>query len=305
MNYYSFHIGDYLTQTAHLSLIEHGAYRRLLDVYYSTEQPLPVDPRAIHRLVMARSKEEKDAVDAVLSEFFEQRDDGWHQHRADHEIALCDKNRDNGKKGGRPRKNGNPNETQAEPRNNPTETQTKPKQNPDETQTEPNTKAPITHHPLPNTQRGKQPSSRTESDGGETVSAGDDGGEAPQQPGEWIAWFNREHGLNIDPCSQFDRKSVWPIFTRWAKAGVTIAQVQQAIQRARQTATEPIVSLPAYVDRVLANDSQPPPATPRAPTLTETRAATIAALTTGASDAHAQRQRRTEIDITGESQRIG
>lgn len=57
--------------------------------------------------------------------------------------------------------------------------------------------------------------------------------------------------------------------------------------------------------RMRAKAQPPPPASPRAPTLTETRAATIAALTTGASDAHAQRQRRTELDITGESQRIG
>ena len=32
MNYYSHHIGDYLTATAHLTLLEHGAYRRLIDI---------------------------------------------------------------------------------------------------------------------------------------------------------------------------------------------------------------------------------------------------------------------------------
>lgn len=31
MNYYPFHIGDYLTETAHLSWLEDCAYRRLLD----------------------------------------------------------------------------------------------------------------------------------------------------------------------------------------------------------------------------------------------------------------------------------
>ena len=138
MNYYQHHIGDYLTATAHLSLIEHGAYRRMLDLYYSTEKPLPLDRNAVYRLTMARAKEERAAVDSVLIEFFKEQPDGWHQARCDAEIVLCEKNRGNGKKGGRPRKNNNPDETQTEPRNNP-----------DETQTEPNDKAPTTHYPLP------------------------------------------------------------------------------------------------------------------------------------------------------------
>jgi uncharacterized protein YdaU (DUF1376 family) len=32
VNYYERHIGDYLKDTAHLSLLEHGIYTRLLDV---------------------------------------------------------------------------------------------------------------------------------------------------------------------------------------------------------------------------------------------------------------------------------
>lgn len=156
MNYYQHHIGDYLTRTAHLTLIEHGAYRRLIDVYYSTESPLPGDVKSVYRLVMARSKEEKEAVDSILSEFFDLEDDGFHQHRCDHEISLCDKNRVNGKKGGRPKKNDNPDETQTKPRINPED-------NPDETQHEPNTKAPVTHYPLPVTQSPVNPLSPTAS----------------------------------------------------------------------------------------------------------------------------------------------
>ena len=41
MNYYERHIGDYLKDTAHLSLLEHGVYSRLLDVYYTRESPIP------------------------------------------------------------------------------------------------------------------------------------------------------------------------------------------------------------------------------------------------------------------------
>ena len=139
MNYYSHHIGDYLTATAHLTLLEHGAYRRLIDIYMGTEKPLPLDRKAVYRLVMARAEEEVSAVDSVLDEFFTETPDGYRQSRCDYEIGLCGKNRDNGKKGGRPSKTTNPNETQTEPRNNP-----------DETQTEPNGKAPITQYPIPN-----------------------------------------------------------------------------------------------------------------------------------------------------------
>ena len=40
MNYYNFHIGDYARRTRHLSVIEDLFYRRLLDLYYTTEAPL-------------------------------------------------------------------------------------------------------------------------------------------------------------------------------------------------------------------------------------------------------------------------
>lgn len=106
MNYYRRHIGDYLRDTAHLSLLEHGVFARLLDVYYTRESGIPVDQA--HRVIGARSAEERDAVDLVLSEFFVQRDGAWHQDRCDREIAAyaekAEKNRANGPLGGRPKK---------------------------------------------------------------------------------------------------------------------------------------------------------------------------------------------------------
>lgn len=86
MNYYEHHIGDYLKDTAHLSMIEDAAYRRLIDVYYTRETPLPTDRKAVQKLARAQSKEERAAVDYVLDEFFELREDGWHQSRCDEEI---------------------------------------------------------------------------------------------------------------------------------------------------------------------------------------------------------------------------
>lgn len=86
MNYYEHHLGDYAKDAAHLSLVEDGAYRRLLDAYYTREQPLPGDVKLCCKLARANTKPERDAVGYVLNEFFELRDDGYHQSRADHEI---------------------------------------------------------------------------------------------------------------------------------------------------------------------------------------------------------------------------
>lgn len=84
MNYYERHIGDYLKDTAHLSLLEHGIYTRLMDVYYTREGPLPDDQVA--RLIGARTKEERDALQDVLGEFFTRTEQGWAQDRCDREI---------------------------------------------------------------------------------------------------------------------------------------------------------------------------------------------------------------------------
>lgn len=87
MNYFEYHIGDYIKNTAHLSMLEDCAYRRLIDAYYTREAPLPPERTACYRLARAQSKEERAAVDVVLDEFFELQVDGWHQNRCDEEIA--------------------------------------------------------------------------------------------------------------------------------------------------------------------------------------------------------------------------
>lgn len=87
MNYYEHHIGDYAQATAHLSFLEDAAYSRLIRKYYADERPLPTDIYAAQRLVGARSREEKISVETVLKEFFYLADDGWHNKRADIEIA--------------------------------------------------------------------------------------------------------------------------------------------------------------------------------------------------------------------------
>ncbi len=139
MNYYEHHLGDYSKDTAHLTMIEHGAYRLLLDRYYGTEQGIPADQ--VHRIARARTKDEKAAVDVVLSEFFQLVDGVWINRRAEEEIAKAQVKinaaKENGKKGGRPKKvkPGSENETQPKPSGfllgSENETQPKALQSPD------------------------------------------------------------------------------------------------------------------------------------------------------------------------------
>lgn len=110
MNYYPHHIGDYLRDTSHLTATEDGIYRRMLDVYYASEKPLPIDPAWVAKLVRAHTEEERTAVGELLRQFFVKYEDGWRNKRADTEIRLMKKRlkawKDNGKKGGRPKTNG-------------------------------------------------------------------------------------------------------------------------------------------------------------------------------------------------------
>ncbi len=119
MNYYERHLGDYARDTGHLTPLEHGVYTLLLDRYYATEQGIPEDQA--QRICRARSKEEREAVEVVLSEFFRLEDGVYRQGRVEGEIekarARIDSARSNGKRGGRPKKNpaGSESETQQKP----------------------------------------------------------------------------------------------------------------------------------------------------------------------------------------------
>jgi uncharacterized protein YdaU (DUF1376 family) len=87
VNYFEHHIGDYDKDTSHLTACEDGIYCRLIRRYYNTEAPLPNNLPLIERLVRAHSKDERKAVGAMLREFFQLADDGWHHVRCDKELA--------------------------------------------------------------------------------------------------------------------------------------------------------------------------------------------------------------------------
>ena len=85
MHYYSFNIGDYISHTADLEPLEDLAYRRLIDFYYQTEKPIPLDEERVCRKIRMRSH--CDAVAFALREFFERTPDGFRHKRIEEEIA--------------------------------------------------------------------------------------------------------------------------------------------------------------------------------------------------------------------------
>jgi len=84
---FDLHIGDYLRDTEDLSLLQHGVYLRLMLWYYSTAKPLPHDIERINRRVGATSKEERGAVEYVLTEFFQLRSGKWVHKRIEEELG--------------------------------------------------------------------------------------------------------------------------------------------------------------------------------------------------------------------------
>lgn len=88
MHYYSHNIGDFRRDTTHLSLLEHGAYRQLLDTYYLTEKPLTLNHADLMRTHSARNADEMQAVENVLKDFFVRTDGGYVHKRCDIEIEA-------------------------------------------------------------------------------------------------------------------------------------------------------------------------------------------------------------------------
>ena len=84
MNFYPFHLGDYISRTQHLSLIEDLCYRRMIDRYYLTEDMLPLDHDMIGRLIGMR--DHIDVVCIIVSEFFTKTEHGYFHQRCDEEI---------------------------------------------------------------------------------------------------------------------------------------------------------------------------------------------------------------------------
>ena len=125
MHYYSFHVSDYIHDTSHLSPMEDLAFRRLLDLYYTSEKPIPNRTHEVARRIRL-PKNEHD-VSTVLEEFFmfDMNTDSWTHKRCDETIAAyqakAQRNREVGRLGGRPKANpdGNQEVTQTVSKRNP------------------------------------------------------------------------------------------------------------------------------------------------------------------------------------------
>jgi uncharacterized protein YdaU (DUF1376 family) len=120
MHYYQWSRKDYAASTAYLTNGQDLAYRRMLDLYYDSETALPSDVALVARKVRCPV----DDVQAVLDDKFTLQADGWHNNRADMELAKmharAEKNRSNGALGGRKARfddepTGIPSVTQQEP----------------------------------------------------------------------------------------------------------------------------------------------------------------------------------------------
>jgi len=110
MHYYQFNIKDYSFATIRMTLMEDLAFRRMLDLFYESEKPLPFELKRIAKLIGMNDHQEE--IRDVLNEFWNETELGWVNDRANEEVlkyqAKADSARANGKKGGRPSKPKNP-----------------------------------------------------------------------------------------------------------------------------------------------------------------------------------------------------
>ena len=95
MHYYQFHVGDYLRDTAHLTLEEDATYRRLLDFYYESESPIPDDVSLVARKIRSSPV----LVACILSEYFTQTENGHTHARVEAELKAYHDMVNGGRKG--------------------------------------------------------------------------------------------------------------------------------------------------------------------------------------------------------------
>jgi uncharacterized protein YdaU (DUF1376 family) len=288
MNYYEHHLGDYMRDTAHLSILEDGVYRRLIDAYYIKEAPLPLNIRECCRLVRAQSKPERQAVEDILNEYFKETPEGWSHKRCNEVIARFQDKQSKAKKSAEARwgaskteSDGNANAyadgMRTHEKSQVSETveteqssKKKNKNNPDgeistsEIKQENSIKSKggvmRTHcdgnAPNPNNQSHIKPISSVITEGqtnGDEKPQSEHLKTQPTEPAHWVDHFNQHYGTDYGYKTTAQRKHIWPVLTRWCKDGYTVEQVSTAVKRAHEEATEPIVNLILYVDRVLAS----------------------------------------------------
>ena len=101
MDWYKHYIEAHAVETDEIPDAEDLAYRRMRDIYYTTEKPLPADVQVVSDWV----KLDEDVVEPVLEKFFKSTPEGFIHEGWQMDIAqrqhVTEKNRENGKRGGR------------------------------------------------------------------------------------------------------------------------------------------------------------------------------------------------------------
>lgn len=102
MNWYKFPLREY--RKFNLPDAEDLAFRRLMDLYYIKEGPLPLDQEKLMREIRL----DWDCIEPVLRDFFVRTPDGWlndyMQHDVVQRIKRSQTNQRSGRRGGRPKK---------------------------------------------------------------------------------------------------------------------------------------------------------------------------------------------------------
>ena len=88
-HWYAFYPADYERDTAHLTLLEHGCYRRLMDHYYSSGKHLPPHVDRLFRLCRAFVPDEQAAIARVLEWFFREEIRGYFHPRIEQELEKA------------------------------------------------------------------------------------------------------------------------------------------------------------------------------------------------------------------------
>lgn len=121
--------------------MEDLAYRRMLDLYYQRESPLPADVDQIARLIRMRSH--CDSIKNVLDDFFTLTENGYQNDNADEALRKIYEKSDKARQSAQKRWKKNQEKSKAKCERNANANQT-------QCETDAGGMLPITHNPIPN-----------------------------------------------------------------------------------------------------------------------------------------------------------
>lgn len=87
--WHPFYWADYLADTGHLTLAQHGAYLLLMGHYYRSGKPIPANAEQLQRVCRANAPAERAAVAWVLENLFQfdKTENVYHHKRIDQELS--------------------------------------------------------------------------------------------------------------------------------------------------------------------------------------------------------------------------